>query len=118
MNRFAARAIAHGGGDAEAEEAEEAAAVGGAFQIADGVQGGEQPEHGGEDDEEQPQGVGLERQVQSRQHFEAHPVSIPRPYADEQHEDQHQFGDGTEQVEDGAQGDALLGQGEDHQPRQ
>nr|WP_240744128.1 hypothetical protein [Desulfopila sp. IMCC35006] len=56
----------HAGGrsDAQAEKAKETAAMGRAFQIADGIDGGHQPEHRREGDKEQRQRIGKQYQLE------------------------------------------------------
>jgi hypothetical protein len=57
---------ADGAGDAEAEEAEEAAAVGRLLEIADGIDGREQPEQRGQPDEHHAQRIGAQDEVSRR----------------------------------------------------
>ena len=108
----------HGGGDAQAEEAEEAAAMRCAFQIADGVEGGEQPQHRRQGDEQHRQRVGLQHQVEPRQHAVAEHVLALVEHAPQHHADERELGDRADQVERGAQADARLGEEKDDQARQ
>ncbi|MNZ68572.1 hypothetical protein D3C78_868420 [compost metagenome] len=109
---------AHGGGDADAEEAEEAAAVRLALQVADGVQGGEQPENRRQGDEQHAQGIGIQGQIEAGQHGEAHLVGLAGMHAGDQDADQHQLGDRGKQVERRTQAVAGFRQDEDEQAGQ
>jgi hypothetical protein len=102
----------------QAEEAEKTAAVRRAFEVADGVERGEQPEDGGQGNEQHAQCVGLERQFQAGQHRVAHAVFLAGRNAGQQQGDQAQLGDGGKQVEGRAQADPGFRQREDDQSGQ
>ena len=108
----------HGGRDAQTEETEESAAMRCTFEVTNGIERGEQPEDGREGDEQQAQGIGLERQVEAGQHLEAHAVAAARMNTGQQQENQSEFSNGAEQVERGPYANPGFRQGEDHQPRQ
>ena len=58
--QVAGKGDAQGGTDTQAEEAEEAVAVGGVLQIADGVESGQEPQHRRQPGQEQRQGIAVE----------------------------------------------------------
>ena len=109
---------AHRGRHTQAEEAEKAAAVRRAFQVADGVERGEQPEDGGQRDEKHAECVGLQRQFQTGQHRITHAVLLAGRHAGQQQGDQAQLGYGGEQVEGRAHADPRFRQREDDEAGQ
>ena len=108
---------AHGGGDADAEEAEEPAAARRALEVADRVQRGEQPQQSRERHEQQSEPVRLERDVEAGERLVAHGVVLAFVHAGEQHADQRELGQRAEQVERAARADPGLRQGEDDEAR-
>jgi len=69
---------AHGAGDTEAEETEETAAVGRALEVPHGVDGGQQPENGGETGKHHGKRIGFQGEGHPGQHRETQLVIDPR----------------------------------------
>ena len=99
-------------------EAEKTAAVGCVLQIADGIDGGHQPQHGGQGDEQHRQRIGVQHQVQAGCEAPARLVDVLVEHPPDHDADQQQLERGTAEVERRAQPVAAFAQKENHQPGQ
>ena len=106
-----------GGRDAQAEEAEEAAAMRRVLQVANRVNRGAEPQDGGQGHEEDRVRIRAQRERDAGQELDGEGVRLAAVDAREQHGDQDQLHPCAEQVQPGPQPMALLLQEEDHQAR-
>ncbi len=108
---------ADGGADAEAEKAEEAAAIGGPFEVADGVESRHEPQSGGEGREEQRHGIGVEDQIEPLKQRETRLVKIPLLNPPQQIAHEHDLEGGPPHVQRDAKAVSLFADGKDQNRR-
>ena len=105
----------HGGRYTQAEETEKAAAMRRVFQIADGIDSGDQPQHGGEGHKQYRERVGVQHQVQTGCQSPATLVDLFVKYAPDQQAYQRELENGPSHVQHRAQPVAAFPQEEDDQ---